>query len=124
MVAMPSVALTRPSRIRSVVVFPAPFGPRKAVMCPRSTVKERSSTATVDPNRLLTPLTSIAGTRRHGSEAGGGSDDEAVAHRVLADHARLDELQQVSRPAGLRARPGEAVAAERLAGDHGARDRP
>src|SRR5690242_9113240 len=51
------------------------------------------------------------------------SDDEAVAHGVLRHHARLDELQQVAGPAGLGARPREAVAAERLAADHRARDR-
>src|SRR5215211_9360701 len=53
----------------------------------------------------------------------GPSDDEAVAHGVLGDHPRLDELEQVARAAGLCARAGEAVSAERLARDHRARDR-
>ena len=49
-------------------------------------------------------------------------DDEAVAHRVLGDDARLDELEQVVGAAGLRADAGQAVAAERLAADHRAGD--
>src|SRR5688572_21116552 len=50
------------------------------------------------------------------------SDDQSVAHRVLGDHVGLDEVQQVVRPARLRARAGEPVAAERLAPDHRASD--
>src|SRR4051794_28442988 len=60
----------------------------------------------------------------HGSRAGAGLlYDEAVAHRVLGDHAGLDEAEQVVRAAGLGARAGDAVAAEGLAGDHRAGDR-
>src|SRR5215212_3240552 len=53
----------------------------------------------------------------------GGLDHEAVAHRVLGHHARLDELREVARTAGLGPRPGQPVAPERLAADHRARDR-
>ncbi len=42
-----------------VVVLPAPFGPRKPVTLPASTVKLRSSTARTDPNRLVRFLDSI-----------------------------------------------------------------
>jgi hypothetical protein len=35
-----------------VVVFPAPFGPRKPVTTPGRTEKERSLTAMVEPQRL------------------------------------------------------------------------
>src|SRR5947209_11832560 len=55
----------------------------------------------------------------------GGSNslyDEAMPHRVLRHHARLDELEQVVRPACLGPDPGAAVAAERLAPDHRAGD--
>ena len=48
-VALPTVAATRPTRIRSVVVLPAPFGPRKPVTRPGSTVKLRLRTATAPP---------------------------------------------------------------------------
>ena len=45
-------------------------------------------------------------------------DDEPVPDRVLGHDAGLDEVQQVIGAAGLRARPRQAVAAERLAPDH------
>src|SRR3954452_25536897 len=41
--------------MRTVVVLPAPFGPRKAVTTPGRTVALRSSTAHVGPNRLVRP---------------------------------------------------------------------
>jgi hypothetical protein len=47
------------SNIRSVVVLPAPFGPRKAVTEPGRMLAVRSSTATVAPNRLVSPRSSI-----------------------------------------------------------------
>ena len=39
MVALPSVAAVSPSRIRSVVVLPAPFGPRKPQTLPAGTLE-------------------------------------------------------------------------------------
>ena len=48
-VAVPSVGRMRPSSARSVVVLPAPLGPRKPTSRPGSTLKLRSSTATVSP---------------------------------------------------------------------------
>ena len=42
----------RPRSIRSVAVLPAPFGPRKPVTEPGSTVKPRSETACTSPNDL------------------------------------------------------------------------
>ena len=59
-VAVPAVGFTSPSSIRSVVVFPAPFGPRKPTTRPSSTVNDRSSTATILPKCLVSPETSIA----------------------------------------------------------------
>ena len=44
---------------RIVVLFPDPLGPRKPVTRPGLTSKLRSLTATVRPNRLVSPLTSI-----------------------------------------------------------------
>src|ERR1022692_2376341 len=40
-------------------VFPAPFGPRKRVILPGSTLKDRLSTASVPPYRLVRPRASI-----------------------------------------------------------------
>jgi hypothetical protein len=45
--------------IRIVVVLPAPLGPRKPVTRPGRTWKDKRSTASVEPYRLLTSLTSI-----------------------------------------------------------------
>ncbi len=50
---MPAVGVTRPSSMRRVVVFPAPFGPRKPVTEPGSTVKLRFCTAVTGPNCLV-----------------------------------------------------------------------
>src|SRR5689334_18802786 len=44
---------------RIVVDFPAPLGPRNPVMTPGCTTKDRSSTATFSPYRLVTCRTSI-----------------------------------------------------------------
>src|SRR5215469_17688956 len=59
MVAVPASDFTSPSRIRKVVVFPAPLGPRKPETVPPSTPKLRSSTARTGPKRLVSPRTSI-----------------------------------------------------------------
>jgi hypothetical protein len=44
-VARPELGGVSPVSMRSVVDLPAPFGPRKPVMLPGSTVKETSLTA-------------------------------------------------------------------------------
>ena len=44
-VAVPAVGLSRVVRIRSVVVLPAPFGPRKATTSPSATSRSTASTA-------------------------------------------------------------------------------
>src|SRR6516164_10761963 len=53
MVAVPLVGAARPSSIRSVVVLPAPLGPRKPVTRPGPTSKLRPSTAVTVPYRLV-----------------------------------------------------------------------
>ena len=58
--AVPRVGWMSPSSIRSVVLFPAPFGPRKPVTRPAWTSKDRSVTASTLPKRLLIPRISIA----------------------------------------------------------------
>src|SRR6476660_2247317 len=59
MVAVPAVGVTRLSSIRRVVVLPAPFGPRKPVTRPASTVNDRSSTARTFLYTLVRPDTTI-----------------------------------------------------------------
>ena len=51
--ARPLVGGARPSSIRSVVVLPAPFGPRKPVTVPASSSNERPSTAVSLPKRFV-----------------------------------------------------------------------
>src|SRR5215472_10212191 len=57
--AVPSVGGRKQVRIRIVVVFPAPLGPRKPTICPLSTSNEMLSTATVRAYRLVRPSTLI-----------------------------------------------------------------
>jgi hypothetical protein len=52
-VADPAVAEISVPRIRTVVVLPAPFGPRKPNTSPRATLNDTSSTATRSPKVLL-----------------------------------------------------------------------
>lgn len=60
--AVPLVGASRPSRTRSVLDLPAPFGPRKPVTRPGRAVKLTSSTAVVRPYRLLSREISIMPT--------------------------------------------------------------
>ena len=57
--AVPSSAASRPRITRIVVDLPAPLGPTNPVTCPGCTVKDIPSSATVGPNRLRSPLTSM-----------------------------------------------------------------
>ena len=58
-VAVPALGMTRLSRIRKVVVLPAPLGPRKPVTRPGSTVKESRSTAVTPRYCLLSSATAM-----------------------------------------------------------------
>src|SRR5579863_3691834 len=59
MVAVPASAASRPSMTRMVVDLPAPFGPTKPVTWPGTTMNVIPSSASTDPNRLRSPVTSI-----------------------------------------------------------------
>jgi hypothetical protein len=58
-VAVPPAGAIRPSGIRSMVVLPAPFGPRNPVTVPAPAQKLTSSTASTGPKHLVSPHTSI-----------------------------------------------------------------
>src|SRR4051794_34049699 len=58
-VALPAVGRARPSTMRSVVVLPAPFGPRNPVTAPSLTRNDRSSTAATSPKRFVSPTAAI-----------------------------------------------------------------
>src|SRR5947209_1987817 len=57
--AVPLVGGKKQVKTRIVVVFPAPFGPKKPTICPFSTSKEMLSTATLRAYRLVRPSTLI-----------------------------------------------------------------
>src|SRR5215472_14698033 len=57
--ALPPVGGRKQVSTRMVVVFPAPFGPRKPTIWPFSTSNEILSTATVRAYRLVRPSTLI-----------------------------------------------------------------
>src|SRR4026207_2346819 len=63
-----------------VVDFPAPLGPRNPVTTPGWTVKDRSSTASVSPYRLLSPRASIMHTPQYSSRK------PAYPHHAMIDH--------------------------------------
>src|SRR4029077_16122248 len=77
-VELPDVGFTRPSSIRSVVVLPAPFGPRKPVTEPGSTLKLKWSTArTWPPKTLVNAVATIrpyCGTASDGRPSMGAAD--------------------------------------------------
>src|SRR6516165_5744778 len=58
--AEPAVGAISVPRIRTVVVLPAPLGPRKPNTSPRATLNETSATAVREPKFLVRWLTSIA----------------------------------------------------------------
>src|SRR5262245_54754672 len=58
MVAEPLVGRSSPTRILMKVVLPAPLGPRKPRICPRSSSMDRSSSARNVPYFLVSPLAS------------------------------------------------------------------
>src|ERR1700730_6603002 len=59
--AWPLVGRTRPSRTLTVVVLPAPFGPRKPNTSPGWTVRSSPWSATLRPYSLRRPTVSTAG---------------------------------------------------------------
>src|SRR5580692_9798690 len=61
-VADPEVGAIRVPRVRTVVVFPAPLGPRNPNTSPRKTSKETSEKAVRLPNRLVKWSTDSTGS--------------------------------------------------------------
>src|ERR1043166_1527290 len=88
--AVPAVGVTRPSKILTVVVLPAPFGPRKPNTSPGCTVSERSCTATRRPYSLRSPTISIAGGtgEERSSPVGAGSAETVCDIQDLVAGAR------------------------------------
>ena len=73
---VPASAWVSPSSTRISVVLPAPFGPRYPKAQPRGTRSSTSFTATLSPNRLVSPWVSTAHWL---SPAGAGGEFASVA---------------------------------------------
>src|SRR2546425_10668891 len=77
--ASPALAWTRPSRILTVVVFPAPLGPRKPNTSPGWTESVRSCSARRRPYALCSPRSSIAAAAETAETASSSAADAALA---------------------------------------------
>ena len=98
----PPVGRTRPSSIRSVVVLPAPFGPRKPYTSPRAPVRLTPSTASRSPYLLVSPSCHDVCVMTRGSAAG----PVARPVRRQAEAPRYADLRTPATPrADVRAPP-------------------
>src|SRR5512134_3092275 len=60
-VARPACGRSRPARIRSSVVFPAPFAPKTATVAPAGSANDTSRSATRSPYARPTPSSATTG---------------------------------------------------------------
>ena len=120
-VAVPAVGVTNPSSIRNVVVFPAPFGPRKPVTEPGSTVKLRFCTAFTAPNCLLRfcttirPLPSCIPSPNVPADAASSCPTRAARAHGTPEPAESD-FRHVPRSAGAGLRAASQRADQRIRG--------
>src|SRR3954453_4829371 len=88
-IARPPSGSRSPSRISTVVVLPAPFGPSSPKISPLATSKSMPATAWPSPYRLVRPRTRMTGPAPEvavtASEllAEVGRDGRVVAHRLV-----------------------------------------
>src|SRR5450432_1866187 len=95
--ADPRVGTTRVAIMRSVVVLPAPLGPRRPVMEPSCAVKLTSRTASTSPKRFARPRVSIKLGSQRQDEKRARDSLQALAverARVAVAHERLDEARR------------------------------
>src|SRR5262249_33032180 len=83
--AAPDVGGRKHVRMRMVVVFPAPFGPRKPTICPFCTSKETSSTAMLRAYRFdrLSTLIIVRLFSFRGADSLSGLIRRKQAHDVI-----------------------------------------
>src|SRR5688572_9886936 len=110
MMTEPASGRSSPAISRSVVVLPAPVGPRRTTNSPSAMARSIRSTAKLWPKRLLTPLRStsdIAGSVvKSGLDrpAGGPLENrqalatEAQAYRLAAADRRARRQPRLDRP--------------------------
>src|SRR4029078_2011162 len=87
----PSVGISRPATMRSVVVLPQPEGPSKAKNDPCGTVTDRSSTATKLPNRLVSRSMTRSLSDKLGPD-GGGEVGGVLARSPLVELLEQERL--------------------------------
>src|SRR4029450_6733596 len=87
--AEPEVGAMSVPSVRTVVVFPAPFGPRKPKPAPSPISKETSSNATRSPKRLLRPWAEGAGATLFSSGVDHRSE-LTVVHLAVQDRSHRD----------------------------------
>src|SRR6478672_9341231 len=109
MVAVPAVGWSRPRISRMVVVFPAPFGPRKPVTMPGSTEHVRSSTARVAPKTFVSPANSIIAAMISGCGVDDEVRDRAHARRVGVQGRRPTGQRQTGFRRPRLRRPGMVI---------------
>src|SRR5207237_488173 len=100
-VAVPDVGGIKQVRMRMVVVFPAPFGPRKPTICPFATSNEMWSTAVVRAYRLVSSFTVIIKIVLIGETRGHGTDlhqQNGINSYVKNTSQRLSKLNYEIRP--------------------------
>src|SRR5438477_3125287 len=98
--ADPDVGATSVPRVRTVVVFPAPFGPRKPKTSPEVTVKDTSSKAVRPPNRLVRWSTTRAGGSLDRSASALWPGTRSTTHRSLR-WTRLRRAGECARTGGI-----------------------
>ena len=89
----PEVRSRKPSRISTVVVFPAPFGPRNATISAGSTSKPIPFTASKAPYDFLRLRTLIAASSRAGA-CSAACEDPTVRSTVVTGGARTVAVWQ------------------------------
>src|ERR1017187_4429396 len=109
-VAVPEVGSIKVPRARTVVVLPAPLGPRKPKTSPYATSKDTPENAVRSPKRLVSCLTIRAGSRGGASTATAATrsspsvtDGFARPHVAPSKHADPDRWSIVGdgRPGSL-----------------------
>src|SRR3569832_1642686 len=115
----PESGVSSPQIIRKVVVLPEPFGPRKPVMRPSSTLMVRSLTTRLSPKLLFRPSTSMA--RRLGASSPWPSSLRASATSAALPQGRDIDGQtrrQVTRMIGRSLDQEDQLLAAFAAVDH------
>src|SRR4051794_7512537 len=117
-IAWPPSGARSPSRISTVVVLPAPFGPSRPKISPAATWKSIPSTATMSPYRLISPRTSTTGsvaTERVAAIGGWYKRGTRRRRRSLARGVEPPTPVDVERDQGVlgRRRPEREVRIER-----------